>query len=147
MGKMSQDDTTEVIRLPGLESRVQEIAGWTVSFDEYTQDMDPAEYFAGLPDDACQCPHFGYVFTGRVVFTYTDGSEDDIRAGEAYRITPGHTPKLYAGTSLVEFSPSDELDKTMSVVMANLEKAGQLPVDLTTTTLSETSIAETPAET
>ena len=41
-------------------------------------------------------------------------------AGDAYYAPPGHVPLVTAGTSIVEFSPSEELEKTMSVIEANL---------------------------
>ena len=34
----------------------------------------------------------------------------------------GHTPILYAGTEVVEFSPSEELGRTMEVVTKNMEE-------------------------
>ena len=35
---------------------------------------------------------------------------------------PGHTPILYAGTEVVEFSPTEELGRTMEVVTKNMEE-------------------------
>ena len=43
------------------------------------------------------------------------------QAGDAYYGAPGHLPLLFAGTELVEFSPTDALNETMSVVGGNLE--------------------------
>jgi hypothetical protein len=37
-------------------------------------------------------------------------------------VGPGHTPVLFAGTELVEFSPSEELGRTMQVVTKNMEE-------------------------
>jgi hypothetical protein len=34
---------------------------------------------------------------------------------------PGHTPKIYTGTEVVEFSPTDELAQTLEVVSKNME--------------------------
>jgi len=42
--------------------------------------------------------------------------------GEAYYASPGHTPLLFAGTELVEFTPTDELAAIMSVMAKNLKK-------------------------
>ena len=36
---------------------------------------------------------------------------------------PGHTPILYAGTEVVEFSPTDEHGRTMEVVTRNMQQA------------------------
>ena len=46
---------------------------------------------------------------------------EDYLAGDAYYARPGHTPVFTAGTEVVEFSPADELAKTMAVVLANLQ--------------------------
>jgi hypothetical protein len=44
--------------------------------------------------------------------------------GDAYYVPPGHTPTLYAGTEIIEFSPTDELRRTIEVVTKNMEAAG-----------------------
>ncbi len=46
------------------------------------------------------------------------------RAGDAYYAPPGHLPTLYAGTEVVEFSPSDQLQETMAVVEKNMAASG-----------------------
>ncbi len=61
------------------------------------------------------------VLEGTLVFRYADGTEDVIKAGDAYYAPPGHLPVFKAGTKVVEFSPTDELEKTMAVVAANVE--------------------------
>ena len=45
-------------------------------------------------------------------------------AGDAYYAPPGHLPLVTAGTSVVEFSLSEELEKTMAVIQGNLAGAG-----------------------
>jgi hypothetical protein len=42
--------------------------GWTVGFETYIQDADLSPFFAGLPNDECQCVHMGYVIKGKVAF-------------------------------------------------------------------------------
>ena len=86
------------------------------------QDMDPAPLFRGLPDDRCQCPHWGQVVSGRIVFRYADHDEV-FHAGDAYYGAPGHLPLLFAGTEIVEFSPTAELNRTMEIVGRNLAGA------------------------
>jgi hypothetical protein len=79
-----------------------------------------APLFTGLPDDRCQCWHWGVVLEGKVTYHYGDRTET-IEAGEAYFALPGHTPELHAGTQVVEFSPTAELERTLEVVMRNVE--------------------------
>jgi hypothetical protein len=49
--------------IPELEGRYVDLGGYTVGFETYKADVDPAEFFRGLPDDRCQCPHWGVVLT------------------------------------------------------------------------------------
>jgi len=108
-----------------IEIRVAELADYTCTFEKHKVDDDPAPLFAGLPDNRCQCTHLGYVVTGKLVFRYADHDET-VEAGETYVATPGHLPLLFAGTELVEFSKTDELNETVAVITKNLEamKAG-----------------------
>ena len=72
------------------------------------------------------------VTSGRMVFRYADHDEV-FEAGDAYYGAPGHLPLLFAGTEVVEFSPTDALNETMAVVGGNLEAAkasGQLAAGL-----------------
>jgi len=92
-----------------------------VAFETYTEDADLTPFFKGLPDDQCQCEHMGYVIRGKVGFR--SGAGDELfEAGDAYYVGPGHTPILYAGTEVVEFSPTKELGETMEVVTKNMEQ-------------------------
>ena len=108
---------------PGYEGRFDELGDYTVAFEQFTGGGEMAPLFRGLPDDRCQCPHWGVVLTGRLTFTYADGA-DVIEAGEAYYALPGHTPAADPGTETIEFSPTEELHKTMAVVMKNAEALG-----------------------
>ena len=82
--------------------------------------MDPTPVFQGLPDDRCQCPHWGVVMSGKVIFRYADHDET-FQAGDAYYGAPGHLPLMFAGTELIEFSPTEALQQTMGVIGQNLE--------------------------
>jgi hypothetical protein len=103
-----------------IEGRYVELDGYTVAYETHKADFDPAPLFDGLPGNRCQCPHWGVVVTGRVVFRYADHVET-FEAGEAYYGSPDHTPLLCAGTEIIEFSPSVELQQTMAVIGRNLE--------------------------
>ena len=124
MGKLSKAGASDHLEAPGYEGHIGEIDGYTVAFETYTQDSDLSPFFVGLPNDHCQCPHWGTVLKGELMYRYEDGSTDVISAGEAYYARPGHVPILSAGTEVVEFSPSVELAETIEVVTRNLEAAG-----------------------
>ena len=123
MPKASKESASEHETVEGYEGHFEHFeGGWTVGFETYTQDADLSPFFEGLPDNQCQCEHMGYVIKGKVAFRSNAG-EEVIEAGEAYFAGPGHTPVLYAGTEVVEFSPTEKLRQTFDVVTKNMEAA------------------------
>ena len=123
MPKASKLTATDSMALDGYEGHFENLeGGYTVGFETYTADADLTPLFVGLPDDRCQCSHWGYVMMGKVTFKTADGDET-FEAGDAYYVGPGHTPILYAGTEVIEFSPTEELGRTMEVVTKNMERA------------------------
>ena len=73
-----------------------------------------------LAVDACQCPHWGYLFRGAFKLTYTDGHEEIVRSGQAYYAPPGHKIECLEDAETVEFSPTAEFQATMAVASKNL---------------------------
>ena len=105
-----------------IEGRYADLGGYTVGFECFKADLDPAPFFVGLPADRCQCPHWGVVMSGQVTFRWA-GRQETYVAGDAYYAEPGHLPLVAAGTEVVEFSPTAELEATMAVVGRNLAEA------------------------
>ncbi len=124
MPSASKHTASEHETLEGYEGHFEHFdGGWTVGFETYTHDADLAPLFSGLPNDECQCEHMGYVIHGRLTFRSADGAEETFESGDAYYVGPGHTPVLYAGTEVVEFSPTQKLADTFEVVTRNMEAA------------------------
>lgn len=119
----SRDTASETVVVEGYEGHMQNVeGGYTIAFERYTADADLAPFFKGLPDDRCQCPHWGFVRKGRVTYRFAD-REETFEEGDAYYAPPGHTPILYDGSEIVEFSPTQELIQTMEVVERNMAAA------------------------
>ena len=119
MPRIAKHEITDVETLPGYEGRFAEVGEYTVAFESYSADADLSPLFAGLPEDRCQCPHWGIVLKGKLIYR-TDEGEEEIGAGQAYYVGPGHLPVLTAGTEVVEFSPTAALQETFEVVMKNV---------------------------
>lgn len=122
MPRTRKDEAPVLVEAAEIEGRYVELGDTTVAFERFLVDADPAPFLRGLPDDRCQCPHWGTVVSGRLVFRYAD-REEVLTAGDAYYAEPGHLPLVSAGTEVVEFSPTDQLRATMAVVGANLASA------------------------
>jgi hypothetical protein len=106
-----------------LTSRNVELDEFTVGFEAFHVDADGTPMFKGLPDDRCQCPHWGVIVSGEMRLRYADG-EETYRAGDAYVARPGHVPVVTAGTEVIEFSPTAALANTLAVIEANMAAAG-----------------------
>ena len=95
--------------------------GYTVSFELMPAGTGGPELYKGLPEDACQTPHWGYLFKGRFKATYTDGSEDVVSGGEAYYLRAGHIYEVLEDCESVEFSPTGEWRQTVEQMTKNVE--------------------------
>ena len=91
------------------------VEGYTVNFVSIREEMDLAPMLAALPGGNCSCPHWGYMFRGRMVVSYGDRDEV-VEAGDAFYLPPGHTPRAEAGAEFVQFSPADELAATEAAI-------------------------------
>jgi mannose-6-phosphate isomerase-like protein (cupin superfamily) len=108
------------------EEHTEHLDETTVQFVTIKEDSDLAPMLVGLPDDMCQCHHWGYVFSGEMTVTYADHVEV-LTGGDAFYMPPGHTPKASAGTEFVAFTPKDEmaaLDAHFAEVMQKMQAAG-----------------------
>lgn len=120
MPKVSKETAPNVQDFGVAEDRNEVLDGYTVNFVTIRQDSDLAPMFKGLPDDRCSCPHWGFVFKGKLTFTSGD-REEVFEAGDAFYVAPGHTPKAAAGSEFVQFSPTDKLEPVMAVMRKNME--------------------------
>lgn len=84
----------------------------------HPESFDTRDLFKNLPDGQCHCPHWGYIIKGQMRVLYAD-REEVIGPGEIYYMPPGHNLIVEAGTELVEFSPSDELNATVNAIMGS----------------------------
>jgi hypothetical protein len=121
MPSASRETASESVEVEGYEGHFEHFdGGYTVGFESYSADIDLGPFFTGLPEDQCQSAHWGFVQRGKVTYRFSD-HEETYETGDAYYVPAGHTPVLYQGTELVEFSPTAELQQTMEVVTKNME--------------------------
>ena len=98
-----------------------EVDGHTVNFVTFREDIDHTPLLVGLPDDRCQCPHWGYVLQGRVTYRFAD-REEVFEAGDAFYLPPGHVPVgNEPGSEILQFSPTEALQETGAVIMKNMQ--------------------------
>ena len=123
MPKVSKDSATQGGEFGPVTDRSDEIEGYSVNFTTFHVDLDQTPVLKGLPDDQCQCPHWGYVIRGRLTIRSGD-REEVFEAGDAYYLAPGHVGvSNEPGSEIVQFSPAEELKKTSDVIMKNMQAA------------------------
>ena len=124
MPSVSKDNAATKVTWDGVDIDHADLeGGYAVCFERHTADADLAPLFRGLPEDRAQLPRWGYVIEVRIGFRFAD-REETYGAGEAYYVGAGHTPVHYAGTEIVEFSPTAILNETIPVVLRNLDANG-----------------------
>ncbi len=114
MKGITKEQAEVVFEGDGAELRRQEISdGQVVVFATVPGGMDFGPALAGLPEDMCQCPHWGYMLKGKIKMRTPDGNEEIYEAGQAYYWAPGHAPETIEDSEWVEFSPGDEFERVM----------------------------------
>jgi hypothetical protein len=114
--------TTEPVDHGIVEVGTVELGGYTVDFLTIKQPVDMSRMLKGLPDDACQCPHWGVITSGSMTVRYTDGREDTVATGDAFFMPPGHVPTYEVGTRLTQFSPTEQVKATDEAIMRNMQE-------------------------
>ena len=84
---------------------------------------DIAPLLHGLHNDLCQAPHWGYVISGGLIVTYTDGTEEACSGADIFYWPPGHTVRATADSEVILFSPRDEHTHVLDHI---IDKMGQV---------------------
>ena len=114
----SKDDLPVVFEGNGVVNQSTEWGTMTVS-RLVAPPMDGTPLYKGLPEDRCQCPHWGYLVRGRMRIKYADRDEV-YTAGDLFYIEPGHVPVTEEEVEVVEFSPTTQFQQTVEVVSRNM---------------------------
>jgi hypothetical protein len=121
MPKMSRESAPNVQDAGPALDRGGDLAGYTVEFVAIRETHSLTKLLEGLPGDKCPCPHWGYLFTGRIAVQYADHAET-YEAGDAFYMSPGHVPDAEAGSEFVIFSPKEQLAQVQAHMRANAQR-------------------------
>jgi hypothetical protein len=108
------------INVPGAVARVAAGFGDATGFGKLGGEYfslgagtDIAPLLKGLRDDACHAPHWGYMLSGEVVVTYTDGNVETCWQNDLFYWPPGHSVRVAKDSELILFSPQREHTEVM----------------------------------
>ncbi len=113
------------VKLQAAGMTARSLSGWggmVVTYVELPAGADFTPLLEGLPNDQCQCPHWGYVLKGGVHWRYSDGTEEVVMAGEVFYAPPGHTAWVKEETAYLDFNPEKECDELVSHLMKKINE-------------------------
>lgn len=118
MTGISRRDAPVAVEASGVELRVREIGGeMSAGFVRLAAGTDLRPVLKGLPEDLCQCPHWGYLLSGSLKMHTPDGAYV-YHAGESFYWPPGHAPQALEDCEYVDFSPTKEFAEVLDHVSA-----------------------------
>ena len=120
MPKTSKETAPNVQDFGKAIDRTAELDGYTVSFVSIRETHDLGPLLKNLPTGDCQCPHWGFVFKGRMIVRY-DGREEVCEGGDAFYMPAGHAPEAEAGTELLMISPTPEFEELQAAMMKAMQ--------------------------
>jgi len=109
-------DSVEVrMEIPGAVIRQQkdfgDVSGYGKLSGEYftlSAGVDTTPLFQGLEGNLCQCPHWGFVLSGRITTTDAVGTQETVHASDLFYWPPGHNVRVDEDAEIVMFSPQHE---------------------------------------
>jgi hypothetical protein len=113
--RIAKESIEVQLEVPGAVMRQQKGFGdatgfGTISGEYFTlaAGVDTTPLFQGLEGDLCQCPHWGFVLSGRLTTTDADGLQETFIANDLFYWPPGHNVRVDADAEIVMFSPQRE---------------------------------------
>jgi hypothetical protein len=115
------------MEIPGATIRQQagfgDISGFGKISGEYftlSAGVDTTPLFLGLEGDLCQCPHWGYVLSGRITTTDAQGAVETVNTNDLFYWPPGHNVKVDEDAEIVMFSPEHEHSHVIEHMIAKV---------------------------
>jgi hypothetical protein len=82
---------------------------------------DIAPILKGLKGDACQAPYWGYMISGDVIVTYTDGKVETCKENNLFYWPPGHSVRVVKDSEVILFSPQHENTHLMDHMLSRMK--------------------------
>ena len=113
--KISKDNIEVKMEIPGAVIRQKtdfgDAAGLGKISGEYfslSAGVDTTPLFMGLEGNLCQCPHWGYLLSGKLIVTYANGTEEIVNTKDLFYWPSGHNVKVIEDAEIIMFSPQEE---------------------------------------
>lgn len=117
--QMKPENLPIIFERGGSSLRGAEWGGMVVLLYTIPAGTDMQPLMLGMPDDLCQCPHWGYVLKGRIRIKHPD-SDQVVTSGELFYVEPAHVPYFEEDTQMIEFSPKEPWYSMIAQISKNL---------------------------
>lgn len=125
--RVTKDDVDVKMEIPGAVIRQRtgfgDASGFATISGEYftlSEGVDTTPLFEGLEGDLCQCPHWGFVLSGRLTTTDADGVQETVTANDLFYWPAGHNVKVAADAEVIMFSPQQEHSDVIDHMIAKV---------------------------
>lgn len=118
--KMNRDDLPDRLATGGIRFQGVDWGELNISQLHLPRGADATPLLEGMPENLCQCPHWGMVLKGAINVRYADGRTETVSEGEVYYWPPGHTVWVDEDYRAIEFSPSQEMNEVVDHLRSKL---------------------------
>lgn len=112
--RITKNDVAVKMEIPGAVLR-QETGFGRLGDDQMSGEyfslasgVDTTPLFEGLEGGLCQCPHWGFVLSGRLTTSDADGKRETVNANDLFYWPPGHNVRVEDDAEIIMFSPQRE---------------------------------------
>ncbi len=119
--RLDKHDIPTKIDVPGAKARQLSNFGHAegalgAEYFSLAAGTDIAPLLVGLEDNACQSAHWGYMISGDLVVSYSDGTSERCTGGDVFHWPAGHSVRVEEDAEVILFSP----DAAHTVVMDHM---------------------------
>jgi len=115
--RIAKEQVETQLKIPGATIRQHKDFGDASGFGRISGEyfslaagVDTSPIFQGLEGNQCQCPHWGFVLSGRITTTDAEGGEETVSKDDLFYWPPGHNVRVESDAEFIMFSPQHEHD-------------------------------------
>jgi hypothetical protein len=121
--RISPDSLPKIEDGNGYIGQWAELNGLHFAFEKCPAGYTIQPLLAAFPDHFCPVAHWGYMFRGKVLVKYADGTEETFSEGDAYYVPPGHQPYFLEDSELLQITHKAEHEGLIKAIV----DAGLMP--------------------
>ena len=129
--RVAKEDIELKLDVPGVMVRQRKNFGNAEGYERIsvehftlTAGVDTKPLFMGLEGNLCQCPHWGYVLSGKITTTDTYGCLETVSSKDLFYWPPGHNVRIDEDAEIVMFSPQLEHTHVLDHMIKKINTQG-----------------------